>query len=90
MDNDEQQEMRYIMALGYAWGRKDATPYGSESGRKAMTTGSLDFATWCAATEDNGTNLGSMWEAFTALSPYEQRCLAESVKSLPYIERNHA
>jgi hypothetical protein len=68
------QENKYVMALGYAWRRKDAAPYGSDSGRKAMVTGAMDFATWYAA-------------AFTELSPEAQRELANTVKTLPYVER---
>jgi hypothetical protein len=80
------QENKYTMALGYAWGRKDATPYGSDSGKRAMTTSALDFAAWYAATsEEDGTNLEQAWEAFTAWSPAEQRILANDAKKLPYV-----
>jgi hypothetical protein len=82
------QEMKYTMALGYAWGRKDAAPYGSDSGKRAMTTSALDFAAWYAATSaDDGTNLEQAWEVFSSLSPQEQRELANAVMTLPYVER---
>jgi len=82
------QEMKYTMALGYAWGRKDAAAYGSDSGRKAMVTSAMDFATWYAATsEEDGTNLEQAWEAFTECSPVIQRYLGEELKTLPYVER---
>lgn len=86
----QKQEMRYTMALGYAWGRKDAAAYGSESGRKAMTTSALDFAAWYAATTGDWGNIESVWDGFSALSPTMQRKLAEDAKTLPYIERYHA
>ena len=80
------QENMYLKALGYAWGRKDATPYGSDSGRKAMVTGAMDFAAWYAATStEDGTNLEQAWQAFTQLSPQEQRKLAEEFMTLPHI-----
>ena len=82
------QENKYVMALGYAWRRKDAAPYGSDSGRKAMVTGAMDFAAWYAATSaEDGTNLEQAWEEFTKHSPVAQRELADAVKTLPYVER---
>lgn len=83
-----QQERRYTMALGYAWGRKDGAAYGTDSGKRAMVTSALDFATWYAATsEEDGTNLETLWERFSAVHPTAQRNLAEGVKTLPYTGR---
>jgi len=78
--------MKYTMALGYAWGRKDGAPYHSESLKRAMVTGAMDFAAWYAATSaEDGTNLEQAWERFSSLSPQEQRKLADAVKTLPHI-----
>lgn len=80
------QEMKYTMALGYAWGRKDGAPYDSASGRRAMVASSLDFAAWYAVTsKEDGTNLEQAWEEFTRRSPQTQRELGNSVKTLPYV-----
>lgn len=83
-----QQERRYTMALGYAWGRKDGAAFSTESGKRARVTSALDFATWYAATsEEDGTNLEQAWEIFTQVSPSKQRDFAEIVKTLPYTGR---
>lgn len=79
------QEMRYTMALGYAWGRKDGANYSSEAGKRAMCTGSMDFAMWFASRPD-GSNLEADWNAFSELSPETQRSLANESKTLPYRE----
>lgn len=81
------QESRYTMALGYAWGRKDGAAYGTESGKRAMTTSALDFATWYATSEDDGIDLEQCWDAFSKLPPSRQREVAKDAEHLPYIER---
>jgi hypothetical protein len=70
------QEVKYLQALGYAWGRKDATPCASTLTQDTLKTGSQEFATFYSQYEEKvGTHLSleSAWAYFSTLSYDEQQ-----------------
>lgn len=78
-----EQEQRYVMALGYAYGRKDATPFNSDNSTRTLLVGSMDFAAWYSIHGESGT-LEMGWEHFSTLNATEQRALARECARMAY------
>lgn len=70
------QEVKYLQALGYAWGRKDATPLHSPLEQDTLKTGSQEFATFYSQAEEKTGHrweLVHAWAYFSTLSYEEQQ-----------------
>lgn len=82
-----EQETRYVMALGYAWGRKDSTPYGSDNAKRNLTADSMAFATFYAMYEEMAQHhrtLEQAWDYFTQLKLDEQRAYGNEWQRAPW------
>lgn len=82
-----QQENKYNQALGYAAGRKDATPYASSQSKRTLTTDTSAFATFYSMLEDLGGHhrtLNDAWEYFSALKLDEQKAYGTEWMRAPY------
>jgi hypothetical protein len=82
-----EQEMRYVMALGYAYGRKDATPYASDSATRTLLISSSDFATFYAMVKDLGGNsqpIDIVWQYFSSLTSEEQKAYGREWARMAY------
>jgi hypothetical protein len=82
-----EQEQRYVMALGYAYGRKDATPYKSDAAARTLLISSSDFATFYAMAKDLGGNnqpLDQIWEYFASIPSKEQKVYGREWMRMAY------
>lgn len=88
-----QQENKFNQALGYAYGRKDATPYASEQSKRTLTMDVGSFATFYSMLEELGGHhrtLVDAWEYFSALRLDEQKAYGSEwmrAAYTPYLER---
>lgn len=76
------EEVKFLQALGYAWGRKDATPYASAKAQDTLKTGSVEFATFYVRTSEWYT-LEKAWDYFTKLTYDEQQAYYATWKMEP-------
>lgn len=84
------QEMRYVQALGYSWGRKDDSDSSTPEGRKALVLSSSDFATFFAVYEDKVRHHKTIQDAFDYFADLrleEQAAYGRQWLTLPYNAR---
>lgn len=81
------QEIRYLQAIGYSWGRKDASDTSTDKGRKALIVSTESFATFYAVYEDkvgHHKTLTQAWDYFADLKLDEQAAYGRQWVTLPY------
>jgi hypothetical protein len=76
----QQQEMRFVQALGYAWGRIDEQPMSG-----VVLAGSMEFANWYSAYDEQEQTLQDSWDYFITLPHDKQVRLSEENKRLPFV-----
>lgn len=79
------QEMKYLQALGYAWGRKDGVSHASPECTRVLLTDSMAFAAWYAVNSEGATHtLEDAFEHFLPLKMDEQKRLGRESQRLAW------